>query len=148
MALADRLRRRLPRIRSIPGKLGLRPHSVTLLTTTWSNGITPGDGDPLAIEILLTENGHPPRVKQLSDQRIAMAGLPDGAVEIGPITTPFDETGLQAEDLRGKNLTDQQTFHVRIVGPMGDAKYVIQRLFLDRPLHWKIVAAPRSNVVE
>lgn len=148
MTLADSLKPLARSIRGIPGALGIRPHRVYLVTETWS-GSRPGYGAVSRTEVELTEGGgHPPKIRQLNDERRALANLPQGSIEIGPITVHHAGVGVTAEQLRGEGLTTGQLLKLRIVGPTGDAWYRIADLRLDRAIHWTIVAQPVSETVD
>lgn len=147
VTLADRLKPLARRIRGIPGAFGIRPHRVYLVTESWS-GARSGNGTVTRVEVELTEGGgHPPKIRQLNDERRALADLPQGSVEVGPITVAHNGTGVTSDQLRGVDLSsEKQLLKLRIVGPTGDAWYRVADLRLDRAIHWMVVAHPVSKI--
>lgn len=142
MALSDSLRSRLPSIRAIPGKLGLRPNAVYILRRGWVKAEaadqSPGVGSRYEDERRVTEGDQNPKVRQLSDERLALAGLQAGSIEIGPVT-PGHSTTLA--DLRGAFLEDKERLFIRISGPLSGI-YRISGLTVDRAMHYMITAVP------
>lgn len=145
MTLADSLKPLARSIRGIPGTLGIRPHRVYLVTETWS-GARPGLGEPTRTEFELVEGGgHPPKVRELSDEVLALGNLPQGSIEIGPITAHHGGVGVTAAELEGDTLDEMTARKLRISGPMGNAWYVVTSVSLDRAIHWTIKAQPLAN---
>jgi hypothetical protein len=145
MPLADSLKTLARSVRAIPGQMGLRPHRVYLVTETWT-GEHYGDGlsDPVELELVEGDN-QPPKVRRVTDEVRALAELASGSVEIGPITPP-SAGPISAATLRGTALETQlQGQRLRIVGPMGDAYYVVKSLKFDRAIHWTITAEPSES---
>jgi hypothetical protein len=151
MALADDLKPSLRAIRGIPGALGLRPHRVFLTVRRWGgiSGVSPktiGDGASVDTETEIVEGGgHPPKVRQLNDERLALSGLPAGSIEIGPITASYELGDVTADALRGVELANLETLRLRVSGPTGNVLYKITKLTLDRSMHWTISAQPISD---
>lgn len=149
MTLADDLKPLARSIRGIPGEMGLRPHRVFLSVQTWE-GTHLGDGASAVDEEEILEGSpsspQPPKVRQLSDEQLALGNLPSGALEIGPITTPHGGIGITLDQFKGLDLASSEALRLRVSGPLGDFYYRIQRLTLDRAIHWTIVAAPLSGV--
>ncbi|HEY3494738.1 MAG TPA: hypothetical protein VGK73_08640 [Polyangiaceae bacterium] len=142
MTLAASLRPLVRSIRGIPGSLGLRPHRVYLVQSTWG-GEYVGSGNPTDVVTEIVEGGnHPPKVRQVDEERMVLSNLAQGSLEIGPITT----TSVSAEALRGLSLLDKESLRVRVDGPTGSAFYRIEKLGLDRALHWMLTVSPISNV--
>ena len=143
MSLADDLKPVLREIRAIPGEFGLRPHTVTLLSRSW-DGTYSGDGTRTDTSLSLTEgDNQPPKVRWLSDEELAVAGLSNAAVTIGPITADHDaRTWL--DDIRGDNLSTGDGRYLTITGPKhpNGAKYRITRINSERALHYMINAEP------
>jgi len=143
MALADDLKPIVFSIRAIPGQFGLRPHTVAVRDTSWDGPHT-GDGEPTETWTSITESGgHPPKVRWLRDDEVAVGGLASGTVEVGPITP---ELGVPILLLQGDALSAGDTHQLLITGPNhpNGAIYAIKRIECDRALHYKIQAAPVS----
>ena len=131
----------LSAIRAIPGELGLRPHRVYLRTKEVFGQF--GSSFAARTDIEITEgNGQPPKVTQLNDEQLALASIPQGSFEIGPITTPREDLGITSDQLRGVGLDTYDTLLIRLVGPTGDNLYRIQKLTMDKALHWKLTVVP------
>jgi hypothetical protein len=114
--LGTALRRVLSQTRSLPGRLGLRPHTVELVTASWSGDHT-GDGTETAVEsTLIHAAGQPPRVHWLSSEEITVGNLPSGTVQIGPLTPTFVGGGVSRQAF-GRLLDAGDTIHLRITGP-------------------------------
>jgi hypothetical protein len=142
MTLADDLKSLAHGIRAIPGQLGIRPHSVALVESTWS-GANSGDGAREDYSTPILESGQNPKVRWLSDEELAVGGLSSGVVDIGPITSDH-ATVRRLAALRGDELQDSDARYLRIVGPKhpNGAKYQILELRVDRAIHYKIRVAP------
>jgi hypothetical protein len=145
MALADDLKTLARNVRAIPGQFGIRPHRVYLVTDEW-DGPYYGDGALTREQVELVEgDNQPPKVRQLNDERRALGDLAGGSVEIGPVTPP-DAGSVAASAFRGADLTNGfNGLKLRIVGPTGDALYVIKGLDLSRAIHWTITAEPLQS---
>lgn len=92
MSFRDDLRTVVAEIRSIPNEFGVRPYSVAVRVNEWS-GDERGDGDQTSTKTSTTTaiteaNGAPPKVRWLTDEQLALAGVEHGAelIEVGPIT--------------------------------------------------------------
>lgn len=142
MVLADGLRSLVRSIRGIPGQLGLRPHRVYLLQTAWMGEFVGAGNQYDDVTEIVEGDNQPPKVRQIDEERMALANLAQGSLEIGPITT----TSVSAEKLRGVNVQDKESFRVRVDGPTGSALYRIEKLGLDRALHWTMTVSPIANV--
>jgi hypothetical protein len=145
MALADSLKPLLGKARAIAGQLGLRPHRVYLRSGYWS-GTTTGEGEETPLETEITEHGQPPKVRTVTDERRALADLPAGSIEVGPITPIHSGGGTSVAGLLGSALGDLDTFHLRVVGPQGDHLYRVSSVKSDKALHYTITAKPVSAV--
>lgn len=146
MALADDLRPVLHSIRSIPGSLGLRPHSVQIVTRRWS-GEHPGEGTLTEDSVDITESGsQSPKVRWLTDEQRAVAHLDQATVEVGPITPSFSTGGTSLDDLAGADLQVGDTYYLRVTGPKhpNGALYRITEVNGQRAMHYKI----RGEAVE
>lgn len=133
--------------RAIPGQFGLRPHAVAILSGSWSGSHT-GDGTETTTSVALTESGgYPPKVRWLNDEDRAVGNLPDGTVEIGPITPAFSGGGTDIASLNASALSRGHTLHLRITGPQhpSGAIYRVLGVECDRAIHYTIRAAPVGN---
>lgn len=150
MTFASSLYPMLARVRAIPGQLGLRPHTVSVVSRSWSGGQT-GEGDETVVNVPIVEaDGRPPKVRWLSNEEIALGGLPSGSVQIGPITPSFSDGGTNLSDLDGSDLETSDTRQLRITGPQhpNGALYRVKALNADSALHYTIVAVPAGSSPE
>ncbi len=140
----DRLRRLAHRIRNIPGKFGVRPYRVFVISQTHP-GEHPGDGPS---EETLTEvvekGGNPPKVRYLSDEERALGNLSAAVMEIGPITPDHPGGGTTWSLLNGQSLTDGQVLHYELTGPEFPDGARFERVGGrdDRGYHFKIRVQP------
>lgn len=146
MSLADDLKPMLTSIRAIPGELGLRPHSVTLVESSWS-GAHSGDGTRTDVQTAFLETGQNPKVRWLGDDELAMAGLASGAVDIWPITSDHAAIARLA-DMRGDDLSDSDARYLLITGPKAPngARYRIAGITAHMAMHYKLRAIPVEGV--
>lgn len=72
MSLADSLKKALDVVRGIPGTLGLREYSVSVLTRVWSN--RPGVGTKVETITPILVNGQNPSVRRLTSSDILASG--------------------------------------------------------------------------
>lgn len=144
MSLRDTLLPVVYSTRSIPGQLGLRPHAVFLVTTTWPGAQT-GEGTKTVSAVPLTEaNGYPPKVRWLKTETLVLEGLDAGSCVIGPITPDFSGGGNSIGVIEGASTANQSTFHIVIVGPThpSGAKYRVVASSSDHALHYTLTASP------
>lgn len=130
--LAEDLRSLADGIRAIPGQLGLREHSATLLWDTWS-GDQPGEGTQTQHATRLLVGGQNPKVRWLSEKEVATSGLPTGTIEVGPLTPVV---GVDLETLLGTAKGQGDVRHVQIIGPRlpAGARYRVSQAKADRAL--------------
>ena len=142
--LADSLKAIAFNVRSIPGQMGLRTHSVTLVSTTWTGPAT-GDGTKVVTSTLLTEaNGQNPKVRWEHGNELGLNALDANTVTIGPITSDFSGGGTSLSMLTGLTTATASTFHLVINGPQypGGTKFKITTVDADAALHYTIYAQP------
>lgn len=147
MPLSDDLKAILYECRAIPGELGLRPYTVTVVQGAWS-GSYAGEGIEVATETAITESGsQPPKVRWLDDEQLALGGLSRGTVEIGPVTPDHTGGGTALSELVPAVSTGH-TVHVKLTGPAHPtgALYAISEVKTDRALRWMIRAVPVSTI--
>lgn len=141
--LADNLKSLAFNIRGIPGDLGIRPHTVELVEREWS-GTHSGDGTRTDNVTPIQEaRNRPPKVRWLSDEELAVGGLSNGSIAIGPITS---DHGLisRLSGIDGSDIDVGDARYLRITGPRhpNGAKYRITKITADRAIHYMINAAP------
>jgi hypothetical protein len=144
LTLADSLKPRLHRIRAIPARLGLHPHSVAIVVAS-TDGTHTGDGTRTETVTSVTEHGgYPPHVRWLNDEEIALGQLAMGAIEVGPITPLHNGNGTDLDLLTGADMTDGQVRLLRITGPNhpSGADYRITSVSADKALRYMIRAVP------
>jgi hypothetical protein len=143
MTLADDLKTLLPSIRRIPGQLGIRPHTVQVVTGTWTGSYV-GRGTEGTELISVNEDGQPPKVQFANDEQIALGNLAKGDVTIGPITPPDALADLVPA------VNAHQTVHVILTGPEfpNGARFRIFEVKTDRALHWILRARPVEEFAE
>ena len=101
----DSLRRIANRARAIPGaQFGIRPYTVAVVVKAWS-GDHPGEGTETTTTTAITELGHPPRVRLLSPEELALGNLPRGSVEVGPVTPEYAGGGTTWTTLTGNGVS-------------------------------------------
>lgn len=147
MTLADTLKPILYSVRAIPGQLGLRPYSVSILIGTWSGEHT-GRGDTIIEQTAVTEgNGQPPKVRQLNTEELALGNLGKGSLRIGPITPGFNGGGNPIENLK-PCVAAGQTVHVMVTGPEypNGAKFALKSFGSDHALHFTMDVEPVSEM--
>jgi hypothetical protein len=157
MTLRESLLPRIDKIRSIPGRLGVRLFQVYLQTTdillTGSERAEFGEGTTVTTETLLVNiDGYSPRVRGLTTQEVvASNGLyVDEDISIGPITPlhvdPTGSTtgGFAPDDLDPLQAIGDRLVSIRITGPgypIGGGKYRVQsREFNGSSMTYSIVA--------
>jgi hypothetical protein len=130
--------------RSIPGTLEMRPYSVAVRVTNYS-GAHVGDGAETQTVTPITEaNGQNPKVRWLSSEEIALSGLPNGSVEVGPCTPDFPGGGTSVSTLAP--VTPNTTVHYILTGPEfpTGATYERAGLRTDRAFHYTLTLKPVS----
>lgn len=153
MSVLNSLRRVAFKVRGIGGRLGLREHRVHVVATSYA-GTHFGDGVRTTTETELLENGHPPKVRWLSQQALALGGLDEGTVEIGPLTpehTAFGGGTVGTSDalLQGQDgaLSDGDGLLLKLTGPKhpNGARYRITSVDRSRPLRVMLQAKPEDQ---
>ncbi len=138
MSFASDILPDLKAIRTIPDDMGMRPHTVSIVTGDWS-GVHVGDGSLAAVTVPITPT---PKVRWMNDEQIALSGLPKGSAIIGPITPSFPAFA----SLVGFGLSTHQTLHLRITGPQhpNGAIYRVTEAKAERSLRYMLTAQPVS----
>lgn len=147
MSFADDLKELAYEIRAIPGELGMRPYSAAILLGTWS-GTNTGRGDTINECLpLLEANGQNPKIRQLTDEEIALGGLGKGSIRIGPITPAFAGGGTSISTLQ-PCVAAGQTVHVILTGPEypNGAKFAVKSVGSDHALHYTLDVSPVSEL--
>lgn len=141
----DRFRAIAHRVRAIPGeRFGLRPHTVSLVTATWSGAVTGEGVETTTTTEIIELNGQPPKCRWLRGDEVAIGGLAAGTVDVGPITP---ELGASLDALNVGALATGGTRHLLITGPNHPtgAKYRIIDIDSSMALHYMIRAVPVSQ---
>src|SRR5512146_450707 len=114
--MRDRYKRVAWQYRNLPGIHGLRVHTVSVVTATWS-GSHVGDGAETKTTTEIVERGGlPPKIRWLSQEELTVGGLDRGTVEIGPITPDFSAGGTSFGTLLGDSLAAGGTLQLLITG--------------------------------
>jgi len=145
--LRDALLPAINSIRAIPGLLGIRPYTVSILVGT-STGAYTGRGDRLVEQFPITEaGGQPPKVRQLNTEELALGNLGKGSLRIGPITPDFPGGGTSIERIK-PCVAAGQTVHVMVTGPEypNGARFLIKDVQTDHALHYMLTAEPVSEM--
>lgn len=145
MTLAEDLRPALFEARAIAGTLGLRPHTIALVIAATSGANYTGDGNRSETVTPITEaNGQPPKIRWLKSEERAVGQLPDGSIEVGPITPAFPGGGTLVATLTGADALPGQLVLFRVTGPQHPNGADYRRLGdgLDRALHYTLRLAP------
>jgi hypothetical protein len=117
IAFRNSLRKLAHTIRGIPDQLGWRPYTVSIETRSWDGGER-GEGAETVTTTAITEaNGHPPKVRFLTSEEIALGGYSQGTLEIGPITPDFGSGGTSLDTLAPLSPSDDTIVHYIITGP-------------------------------
>jgi hypothetical protein len=119
MAFATSLLASLDRIRSIPGRLGLHPYTVTRITRTWSSG-TIGHGTPTDVEAVLRVNGQNVHARQAAESEAdhyleTGPTFVEGDWLVGPLTPEFAGGGYDPDTFDGQS--EAVEIFYRIEGP-------------------------------
>lgn len=141
MASANSLRRIADRVRAIPGKMGLREHSATLVKTSWTGGRT-GEGDKIVEELPLLINGtENPKIKFPNQRDVALGLMPLGTITVGPLTPEFPGGGILRNFVASQQLERSDTLHVLVTGPQhpNGCLYRIETVNVDKALRVTIV---------
>lgn len=142
-AVRDSLRQLAWNIRAIPGRdFGIRPYTLHVRVTTYA-GDHVGDGTETATTTPITEaDGQPPKVRFLNDEQRALGGLPDGTVEVGPITPSHPGGGTDLAILTPS--TEGTVVHYILTGPEHPtgASYLLHAVKTDRALRYMLTLKP------
>lgn len=149
MTLRDTLLPVMHRVRGIAGRFGFRVSRVWIVRKRWS-GEHAGEGYANEELVEIQEgNGNPPKVTQIDDRRLAIAGLPAGSLEVGPITPRFEgpngPLGTDVALLRQSDAESGDLCLVRIETPEGVADYRMTSLKTDLALRYSFTAIPLGN---
>ena len=142
MTIADNLKVLAHSIRAIPGRMGIRVHSIQLVISDWS-GLHSGDGTRTDSFTKILETGQNPKVAWMTDEERALADLSSGSVKIGPITADHGAVS-RLSLIRGKDLQDTDARYIKITGPKhpNGASYRIKTLITHKAIHYFIIASP------
>jgi hypothetical protein len=141
MTLADDLRAIAHEVRSIPGDLGIRPYTVSVVVTT-SAGDEFGEGTQTPTTTAITEaNGQPPKVRWLSGDEIAIGGYSNDTVEVGPITPDHPGGGNALSTIAPEPVGNNPTVRYVLTGPNhpSGANYRLRDVKHDRAFQYRLV---------
>lgn len=135
MASVNTYRRIADKARAIPGKFGLREHSVSIVKTSWTGGRT-GYGDKIVEETPLLVNGQNPKVRFPNQRDVALGLMSFGTITIGPLTPNYGAGGIDRDLVASQELESSGTLLLRVTGPQhpNGAQYRIQTVNVDRAL--------------
>ncbi len=142
-ARLDRYRRIAFNKRSIPGRHGLRPYEVEVVTGYWSPTAIGRGGKIETVGPILESNGRNPKVRFLDEEARALSGLNHGAATVGPITPDCSIGGTAFTDIIPL-VGDYSSIHVRLTGPAhpNGTLFTIKELKTDHAIHWTLVIEP------
>lgn len=143
--MRDSLRRLAHSIRAIPDRqFGIRPYTVSVVLRTWSGSYT-GDGSPTDTETSVTEaNGAAPKVRWLDGEERALNDLPEGSLEVGPITPDFAGGGTSIGTLTQTAASSQDEVLWKVTGPEfpSGALFRVADVTSHRALHYTVRLKP------
>lgn len=141
--MTRQLRRIADMARKIPGKMGLREYAVTLEWSEWS-GDLPGEGAAATRTLRVLCGDQNPKVRWASEKEIAIGTVPEGAIEIGPFTPPYEDGGYDVAAIVGSGLITGQTRYLTVTGPRlpCGARYRVTRIGSDHALRVTLTAVP------
>lgn len=148
MSLASERRARYRAIatdkRRLPGEHGLRPWHVYASSGVWSETASNefGDGTRTDTDVEILESGQPPKVREVSDEVIALSSdLTAGDIEIGPIT-PVQGTAWAT--LLGSATDAGETFRIKLWNEETDETIhcMVRRTQRDRALRYVVTVSP------
>lgn len=145
MSFAEDLLPVLASARGIGGELGLRPHSVAVITSDESANTHTGDGSESLTTTALLEDGQNPKVRWLTDEQQALSqDAAPGTVRVGPLTPDHEIGGVALSTLTGTSLAVGDTLDLLITGPKhpNGQRYTIKRITADSALHYVLECAP------
>jgi hypothetical protein len=90
------------------------------------------------------EQGFPPKIRWLKNDELALGALPEGTVDIGPLTPTNSSGGLALALIDGSRLEVGAVRLLRITGPQhpNGADYRVMSTSVDRAIHYMIRACP------
>lgn len=147
MANVDNFRRIAERARGIPGRFGLREHSVDVVHTWWDgeNGGARGNKNESVTRLLV--GGYNPKVSFPSQRDIALNLMSFGTITIGPFTPQtLDGLGISRDLINRDPMELSDTLHLIVTGPQHPegCKYKIQNVNVEKAIHFTIVASTVS----
>ena len=112
MTLADNLKPVVYNLRSIAGKLGFRPFSVSIEIRTPINDLNAWESvTQYTSEIIpiTSKDGYNPKVRWLNEKDYAIGYPTDAEMEIGPITPEFFKDGYYGLSYDTLNAVNERT---------------------------------------
>lgn len=145
----DRWRGIVHKYRSLPGALGLRPHTVSVRIAS-SAGTHTGDGAITGDWTDIVEaGGHAPKVRWATDEQIALGQLEKGTAIVGPVTPEFSAGGTPLDLLSGDDAAATDLLQFRITGPRhpDGATYALVDAQCERALHYTLRLRPITKTL-
>lgn len=152
MALpVDRFRRIADRARGIPGAMGLRPNTLSVVTRTHSlTRLGDGDTDETAL-VIETPGGNSYKVRDVSSREVSESGgaYEVGDIVVGPITPAYagpPAGGYTPEQLRPTvEAGTRGTEIVYVVTGPNAGEYSHVETRVDRSLRYELVLRRRTR---
>lgn len=148
MGFRDEFRELAHELRAIPGRdFEIRPYTASVIIRTWSGG-KPGDGTATDAETAIVEgDSQPPKIRFLSDEEKALAGLGATVLEIGPITPDFPGGGTSIATLLGTAAAAGTEVLYKITGPEypTGVECIREGVESDRTFGYKIRVRPVAD---
>ena len=136
MVLANRLRKRLFRIRAIPGRKGLRPYLLTAVDIDYGADFTAG----LSTTVNIREfDGQVPKVRWLTSEERVVGNFADVTCRVGPITPREGSVGtLLSALLRAPDAGDIARF--TLTGPEFPTRqnFTLREIRTDHAMHFTL----------
>lgn len=140
-AFVDGLRGLASGIRSIPGDIGVRPYSASLITRSWS-GSSAGKGTATETVVPLLHGYQNPKVKAVNEHRVSLGiGFEIGDLTVGPVTPVED---VSWTDILQTSMANEQEVIVRLTHLESgvDADYRIVHAARDRTFSILLTVRP------
>jgi hypothetical protein len=138
--MRDRYQRIAFRYRNVPGRFGLRPYSVSMVTRAYDGGEL-GQGTMTETITPITErDGLPPKCRNMTSEELAVAGYDKQTWEIGPVTPTFSGGGTLIATLTNDDLSADTEPHFILTGPEfpDGARFRRVRFQSDKALHYTL----------
>lgn len=139
----DRYRRLAERYRAWPANYGLRHRRVFVNVATHEAEQFRDDAGYTQTELL--EAGAPPRIKELSDEELALGSHSAGTVRVGPFTPRHASGGVTREQLVPTVMEGSQVFYTLMDEDGSVGRYALAELSQDRALRFTLTLERTSE---